>query len=101
VLESRQYEGYTIDLSEDGVALRVGHYLPFTTKLYMEFVMFESEQTDSASFYEPLTLSGEIRSVVPLEHCQYRLGICFEGVPDEKRDRIFDLTHSLLKPVGA
>ncbi|MFH1360673.1 MAG: PilZ domain-containing protein [Candidatus Omnitrophota bacterium] len=98
ILQSRIYEGRTVDLSEGGVALAVNHYLPLRTKLCLRFVLIEASSTGDAHFYNTLEIAGEVRSTVTSVHHEYRLGVCFEGLSFEKRRRINDILFSSLRP---
>ena len=99
VLGDREFEAETIDLSEGGVALTVGHYLPSDTRIFMRFILHESEHTGLVNFYDPLNVSGEIRSCDYIGGCQYRLGIRFQGVDQEQRNTLLDLKFSSIKPL--
>ena len=96
LLEKREFEGETVDLSEGGAALLTGHYLPLETELSIKFLIQESDHRGDVNFHELFDLRGEVRSVVPSENAKYRLGICFKKLVRPEKEKIFDLMGSSL-----
>ena len=97
ILADREFEGNTLDLSEGGMALLAWHYLPVDTELLLKIVIFESDHRGLVSFYDAVKLTGHVRSVIPAENDEYRLGICFDNVSVKKRQILSDLIYSPLK----
>lgn len=97
ILGDKDFEARTLDLSEGGVALIVGHYLPINTKLSIKITIFESDHTGLINFYDPLIIKGVVKSNVLTESNEYRLGIEFTDVVQEKQHRLADFVYSPLR----
>jgi len=97
LFSERKFEASTIDISEGGASLEISHYLPLKTMLSIEFIVFEVNHKARVSFYNPLTLQGEISSLNVLGDDTYRMGITFKEVNTFKRQKLQDLMYSPLK----
>lgn len=89
--DRERLEAATLDLSEGGVSLVVGNYLPENTKLLLKFVRYQSDYSESANSDELVTVSGEVAYALPYKNGRYRLGISFGKVDEEKESKFFDL----------
>ena len=92
-----EFEGKTIDLSEGGMAMISTQNLPEGTKLFCKFVIFESNPAGLPDFHEVLVVFGEVRSSLELQERFYRLGVYFEIMDKDKKEKIMDIVRSPLK----
>lgn len=96
--ERNEFEGMITDLSEGGLTMTVGHSLPVATKLSISFVIYEYDHLGIVNFYIPLKVSGYVRNINSDLNDEYRMGISFCGINDDKQERLEDILYSSLRP---
>lgn len=98
LLGGRHFEAQTIDISEGGVAILTQHYLPTSTLIKMRMIIVESDSSGTIKFYNPLSVYGEVRSVIQSLDNEYRVGLCFQKVDKIKQEKLQDILKSPLRP---
>ncbi len=93
-----EFEGLIVNLSEGGLAMIASHYLPVGTKLNIKFVIYEYDHLGIVNFYTPLKVVGFVRHITTDIDDEYKLGISFCGINDEKQDVLEDILYSSLNP---
>jgi len=90
-LESEENSAITIDLSEGGVTLIAGQYVPANANMKIKFITSEGSRPARGDLPEHIMLEGAVVSVIPLTSCRYRLGISFGEITEEIQSKFFDL----------
>jgi c-di-GMP-binding flagellar brake protein YcgR len=98
--ERDEFEGIIVNLSEGGLAMVVGHYLPPGTKLHIKFIVYEYDALGIVNFYTPLKICGFVRHVTSDIDDEFRLGISFCGINEDKQDTLEDFLYLSLCPSG-
>ena len=85
----QEIEATTVNLSEGGMAFVTGHNLPAWTKLAVKFFLFKSGMTRSMlRFMKPVRIAAEVRTNVPLETNEYRVGVSFKDMSPVDHERL-------------
>ena len=79
IMEGEDIEAKMLDLSKGGLAMVTDHDIPISTRLSMRFTLFKVNR-DVMNFSGPVEVTGEVKSNVPLERNEHRLGIYFTKV---------------------
>jgi c-di-GMP-binding flagellar brake protein YcgR len=97
ILGGKEYDARTLDLSAGGLSLVADHYLPVGTELIITIALFETNLIDTFQAFEPLKVYGTIRSMLPQNGNQYRIGVEFTAVGEKESVRITHMISSPLK----
>ncbi len=97
ILGNKEFEGESLDLSEGGMALKVGHYLPVGTEFQLQFVIMETNPNGDAHFYRPLKIKAQVRFILNLGGGQFRVGLAFQSLLPAQRRILKDLLASHLR----
>jgi hypothetical protein len=68
-----------LDVSQGGMAMVTNYDIPVATVLSMRFTLLKVDK-EIINFSGPLQVTGEVRSNIPAEKDEHRLGICFTKV---------------------
>ncbi|MCX7927969.1 MAG: PilZ domain-containing protein [Candidatus Omnitrophica bacterium] len=79
LLEGKDMVAQMIDINRKGMAMVTDIDIPPATVLSMRFTLLKVHD-DLVKFTGPMEVTGEVRSNVPLENNQHRLGIYFKKV---------------------
>ncbi|MFA5411406.1 MAG: PilZ domain-containing protein [Candidatus Omnitrophota bacterium] len=88
-------EATTLDISPLGMAFISRSSLPLYTSLVLKFIVF----TSCSNIAIPIEVNGEVRSCMPYENREYRIGVCFKGIEPEKQRQLEDFVKESLRPV--
>jgi c-di-GMP-binding flagellar brake protein YcgR len=83
-------EAVALDLSEGGIAILADAYIPPTTPLNLEFMLYTSNNQNSFRLYRDLRVKGEVCDIVETENSKYRIGIGFTQISPEDRAEIIN-----------
>ncbi|HTY45124.1 MAG TPA: PilZ domain-containing protein [Patescibacteria group bacterium] len=86
-------EAVALDLSEGGIAILTDFYIPPTTPLSMEFMLYESNSQDKFRFYRAVNVKGEVCDVAETGDGKYRVGIGFTQISAEDRAEISEFVR--------
>jgi len=75
-----------LDISQAGMALVTDYDIPVQTQLSLRFTLLKVDK-EIVSFSGPVEVTGEVKSNVPLQKDEHRLGIYFTKV---KKVPVFD-----------
>jgi len=78
-MDGEDVEAKMLDISQGGLAMVTDHDIPISTILSMRFTLFRVNK-DIMNFSGPVEVTGEVRSNIPLERNEHRLGIYFTRV---------------------
>jgi c-di-GMP-binding flagellar brake protein YcgR len=76
VMKGRDLEAKMIDISQGGMAMVTRYDIPVSTVLSMRFTLL-NVNSEIVTFSGPMEVIGEVRSNVPWERNEHRLGIYF------------------------
>ena len=76
VMKGRDLEAKMIDISQGGMAMITRYDIPVSTVLSMRFTLL-NVNSEIVTFSGPMEVIGEVRSSVPWERNEHRLGIYF------------------------
>ena len=79
IMDGEDIEAKMLDVSQGGLAMITDHDIPISTRLSMRFTLFKVNR-DVMNFSGPVEVTGEVKSNVPLERNEHRLGIYFTKV---------------------
>lgn len=98
MVQGREFEGKTIDLSLGGTALISSYFLPPKARLFVKFVIYETNHVGQTQFHEVLTVFAEVRSaILHQDHRNYRLGLEFQDLNDDRLRTLNDIVESSLR----
>ena len=95
----RELEATTLDISPIGMAFIAIHNIPVYAKLALKFIVFSSSAGSYSHLAIPIEVNGEVRSCMPHENNEYRVGVCFKGIELEKQTQLADFVKESLRPV--
>jgi hypothetical protein len=75
--KDQEIEATALNLSEGGLAILTNYDIPVTSLLSLKFSLFKLDKTGEVCFYNPVEISGQVRSNMVCEKNQFRLGLCF------------------------
>jgi hypothetical protein len=78
-----EVETNTLDVSKGGISFLSRHELPPWSTLILKLFMFSMDDQGLVSFSEPIEVMGEVRSCLPYEDNDYRVGVSFKDLPKE------------------
>lgn len=84
----KEIEASMLNLSEGGMALVTRYNLPAWTVLSIKFTLSRIDKDGKVVFYGPMEIRGEVRSSMPLEKNEFRVGICFTEMSQRDRAEI-------------
>ena len=76
VMKGKDIDARMIDISQGGMAMVTNQDIPVSTVLSMRFAMLNVDK-EAVKFSGPLEVTGEVKSSMPLEKNEHRLGIYF------------------------
>jgi len=79
MVRGRDIEAKMVDISHGGMAMVTNYDVPMATKLSMRFTLLKVNK-EVVNFSGPVEVTGEVKSNVPLEKNEHRLGIYFTKV---------------------
>ena len=79
IMRGKDIEARMLDVSQGGMAMVTSYDIPVATVLSMRFTLLNVDK-EVVKFSGPLDVTGEVRSNVPAEKDEHRLGICFKKV---------------------
>ena len=91
-----EVEAFAIDLSQQGMALATDLNIPIAALLSLRFDIFKTNGKGEVKFLKPIEVTGEVRSNIPLDDKQRRLGICFKEFQEEDREELVDFIDTAL-----
>ena len=95
--QGEEFEAKTADLSEGGMALVTDKCLPLGTELFCKFVIYENDTLGSVKFYQILTVFSQVRSIISIDGVLYRVGLCFEELDADKKEKVKDIIECPLR----
>jgi c-di-GMP-binding flagellar brake protein YcgR len=75
--KGQEIEATAINLSEGGLAILTGYDIPVASLLVLKFSLFKLDRSGEVCFYDPIEISGQVRSNMVYEKNKFRLGLCF------------------------
>lgn len=98
MVHGQEFEGKTIDISLGGTALISSYFLPPKARLFVKFIIYETDHVGAMQSYEVLTVFAEVRSaVVHNDHRHYRLGLAFVDLNEDRLAKLNDIVESSLR----
>jgi c-di-GMP-binding flagellar brake protein YcgR len=76
----REREASMLDISGAGCALMTSCDIPRFSIISLRFYVFKTDSRGMVSFSDPVEVVAEVRSVVPLDNGEYRIGVCFQEI---------------------
>jgi c-di-GMP-binding flagellar brake protein YcgR len=78
-MRGKDIEARMLDVSQGGMAMVTNYDIPVSTILSMRFTVLKVDK-EIINFSGPLEVTGEVRSNVPAERDEHRLGIYFTKI---------------------
>lgn len=98
MVQGQEFEGKTIDISLGGTAVITSYFLPPKSRLFVKFVIYETDHLGQAIFHEVLTAFAEVRSaIVHHDRRHYRLGLSFQELSEDRLYKLNDIIESSLR----
>jgi len=88
-------EATTIDLSESGMALLTEQFIPIFAKILLKIILYKYDEKGLISYYEPIEISGVVRSSFLSSNDAYRLGVSFTHI-HQREDEFSTFMQSTL-----
>jgi len=82
-----EIESQMLDISEGGVSIISGKYIPVLTVLKIR-VTLASTQQQGVSYFGSITVLGEVRNIIPFSQSEFRVGIAFSKIDEESRHQV-------------
>ena len=79
IMQGKDIQARMIDVSQGGMAMVTDYDIPVSTVLSMRFTLLNVNK-EVVTFSGPMEVTGEVRSNVPEEKNEHRLGIWFTKV---------------------
>jgi c-di-GMP-binding flagellar brake protein YcgR len=79
IMQGKDVEARMLDVSQGGMAMVTNYDIPVATVLSMRFTLLKVDK-EIINFSGPLQVTGEVRSNIPLEKDEHRLGINFTKI---------------------
>lgn len=79
IMRGEDIEAKMLDVSQGGMAMVTNYDIPVATVISMRFTLLNVDR-EVVKFSGPLQVTGEVRSNVPAEKNEHRLGIYFTKV---------------------
>ncbi|MBU1124943.1 MAG: PilZ domain-containing protein [Candidatus Omnitrophica bacterium] len=98
MLGEKEKEVLTIDIGPLGMAFMCRYHLPSYSTLLLKFIVFSAHAGSYSHLAIPLELQGVVRSSLPSEDNEYRIGICFKDIPTEKQLQLARFVEESLRP---
>lgn len=76
IMKGKDVEAQMLDISQGGMAMVTDYDIPVSTVLSMRFTVLKVDK-EIVNFSGPVEVVGEVRSNVPAEKDEHRLGIWF------------------------
>ncbi len=76
IMGGKDVEAKMVDISQGGMAMVTNYDIPIATELSMRFTLLKVNK-EIVNLSGPVEITGEVRSSVPLEKNEHRLGIYF------------------------
>ena len=96
--EDKEIEATMLNISSGGMAFLTRVDIPIWSTLLIRMYLFKGNETGLVSLSNPVELVGEVRSNVPSEFGEYRLGICFKEIHGENKYAVSDYVESIVRP---
>ncbi|MEW6075498.1 MAG: PilZ domain-containing protein [Candidatus Omnitrophota bacterium] len=94
----REKEAKTVDICEGGMAFIAQSHIPAWTTLILKLVFFKTDREGIVSFSGPVEIVAEVRSSLPCEKDEYRIGVCFKEIRTANKTEVVQFVGSLLAP---
>lgn len=96
IFGDKEIEATTVDISKGGMAFLTKCNIPVWSVLVIKLILFRMDRQGLVSFNDPVEVIGEVKSCVPSENKEYRLGICFRQVRKDYESEIAQFVQSTL-----
>jgi c-di-GMP-binding flagellar brake protein YcgR len=93
----REIEATMLNLSLGGMALLTEYNLPLWTLLDIRFTLTRITKEGTVGMYGPMRIRGEVRSNIPLEEKEYRLGISFIRIEDRDKVELTEFLKTIIR----
>lgn len=94
---AQEIEATAVNISEGGMAFVTPHNLPAWTRLAVKFFLFKGGMTRGMiRFMKPVRIAAEVRTNLPLETSEYRVGVSFKDVSPVDQERLNAFVQSVL-----
>ncbi|RJO65502.1 MAG: PilZ domain-containing protein [Candidatus Omnitrophota bacterium] len=94
----REKEAKTIDICEGGMAFISQNHIPIWTTLVLKLMFFKTDREGMVSFSDPVEIAAEVRSSLPCEKDEYRIGVCFKEIRTANKTEVAQFVGSFLAP---
>ena len=98
VFDEHAFEISTVDISEGGISIISGEYLPLSRRLSLEFISSDLGLDDDTSPTKHVDFNGRVvYSSFLKDQNQYRLGVSFDISAERNGEKFFDQAFNFLK----
>lgn len=80
-----EVEAVTLDLSQGGMSILTKYDIPVLAILSIEFMIYNIDGLNKFRFYKSIKVIGEVRTNIPGENNDYRVGIIFTKIDQEDK----------------
>ncbi|MDD2657949.1 MAG: PilZ domain-containing protein [Candidatus Pacebacteria bacterium] len=94
----KEREVVTIDVSPLGMAFTCIYQIPVYSGLALKFIVFSANYGSRGHLAIPLEITGEVRSCIPHENNEYRVGVYFKQIESNKQVELMRLMRDSLRP---
>jgi len=84
----KEIPAVVLDLSEGGIAVLTEHDIPVASQLSIELILDNPRHKTGVKLHETIKVKGTVRYNVVTEKGIHRLGIAFEELDEEGREKI-------------
>ncbi len=85
LIGEEEVEAVTLDLSQGGMSILTKYDIPVFAVLSIEFMIYNIDEFNKFRFYKSIKVIGEVRSNIPGENNDYRIGIVFTKIDPEDK----------------
>lgn len=96
LLGDEEIKAAALDLSEEGLALTTERDIPPGANISVNFPLLDSSVAGHLNSPQPLEVFGQVRSNVPAEGNQHRLGVRFMDIEPGSKDLIRNFVNGIL-----
>jgi c-di-GMP-binding flagellar brake protein YcgR len=96
LLGDEEVKAAALDLSEEGLALTTECDLPLGTNISVNFNLIDTSIANHLCSSEPLEVFGQVRSNIPAEGNQHRLGVRFMDIEPGSKNLIRNFVNGIL-----
>ncbi len=97
-LGTAEREAITLDISPFGMAFMSSYNMPVSVDLALKFIIFTSPPGSGSNLAIPLEVNAKVRSCVPAEKGEFRVGVSFTNIQLEQQQKLMKFAQDSMRP---